>query len=327
MAKSVNQKIKLLRLLEILKAESDESRPLSTNEIIGLLKRDGIECARKALYDDITLLNEYGYEVVTVRAKQNLYYILDRTFEVAELRILLDAVSSASFITKEKSKDLSNKIAALAGTQKAELLKRNTVYFDTIKHTNKQIYYIVDVIERAIADDKQVAFCYFDLDLDKKRVYRRDKARYIVNPVGLIMSGGNYYLVCYNDKRKLLTNYRVDRMSDATMEEKDRTPATCVKEFESYKTQNLAFGMFQGKEENVALKVHNSLNQIIFDKFGEDTKLNKLDDEYFTVTVIVQLSNPFFCWCGMFGDKIKILSPQSVVDAFVNNIKMTLNQY
>jgi predicted DNA-binding transcriptional regulator YafY len=327
MPKSVNQKIKLLRILEILKSDSDEENPISTNEIIERLKAQGIECGRKALYDDIRLLNEYGYEIMTAKGRQNLYYTVDRAFDIPELRILLDAVQSAAFITKKKTAELANKVSALAGTHRGELLKQTTVYFDTVKHGNERIYYSIEAVDRAIAENKKVSFCYFDIGIDGGRVYRRDKERYIVNPVGLIFSNGFHYLVCYNDKRKLLTNYRIDRMDAVEVENSGIAPADCVKEFDSYKEQNLAFNMFAGEVCGVTLYVHNSLAEVVFDKFGQQTVLSKADDEHFTVHLKVQISPVFLGWCAMFGDRLKIVSPKKVADEMIKLIKTTLSQY
>jgi predicted DNA-binding transcriptional regulator YafY len=323
MPKSANQKIKLLRLLEILRSDSDEENPLSTNEIIEMLAEQGIECGRKALYDDVRLLNAYGYEIMTVKSKQNNYYIADRTFDIAELRILLDTVQSAAFITKKKTKELVAKIAALAGSRKGELLWENTVFFDTVKHNNESVYYTVDTIDRAIESKKKIAFCYFNLDLDGKRIYRRAGERYIVNPVGLIFSDGFYYLVAYGDMRETLKNYRIDRMDKVQIEPDEVIPADCVKEFENYKVQNRAFGMFAGESAGVTLYVHNSLSEVIFDKFGLNTRLNKADDEHFTVCASVRLSPVFYSWCVMFGDKLKIISPKKVVDGLLKTVKTT----
>jgi predicted DNA-binding transcriptional regulator YafY len=327
MAKSVNQKIKLLRLLEILKSDSDEENLVSTNEIIERLKAQGIECGRKALYDDIRLLNEYGYDIMTAKGRQNMYYVVDRAFDVPELRILLDAVQSAAFITKKKTAELADKISALAGTHRGELLKQTTVIFDTVKHGNERIYYSIEAIDRGIAENKKVSFCYFDIGIDGNRIYRRDKERYTVNPVGLIFSNGFHYLVCYNDKRKLLTNYRIDRMDSVEVENSERTYADCVKEFDSYKEQNLAFNMFAGEVECVTLYVHNSLAEVVFDKVGQQSVLSKADDEHFTVYLKVQVSPVFLCWCAMFGDRLKIIAPKKVADELVKLIKNTLSQY
>ncbi|MCL2255610.1 MAG: transcriptional regulator [Firmicutes bacterium] len=327
MPKSENQKIKMLRLLEILKSDSDEENPITITEIIARLKEQGIVAARKALYDDIRILNEYGYEIMSVRGRQNMYYIADRTFDIPELRILLDAVQSVAFISKNKTQELVYKISALAGTHRGELLAKNTVHFDSVKRGNDKVFYSIDAIERAIADGKKITFFYFDISVEGEKVFRKNKERYEVNPVGLILTNGFHYLVCYSDKRRTLTNYRVDRMDNVLIELLNITPSDCVKDFDSYKDRNLAFGMFSGEPLRTVLLVHNSLAEVIFDKFGSLAKLTKHDEEHFTVVVNIQISPPFLGWCAMLGDKIKIIHPKKVADELTVLAQKIISQY
>ena len=311
---SKNQKIKLVKILDILREYSDEEHHLSTNDIIKKLQDFEISAERKAIYEDIKLLNKYGYEILSYKDRSNYYYIVERSFDIPELKILLDAVQAASFVTEKKTKELVDKIAALAGKNRARLLKENIVCFDTTKHSNEKIYYNVDVLDRCILEQNKVSFLYFDYDIKNQRVYRKNKERYIVNPVALVFSQDNYYLVCYNDKYKNLSNYRVDRMDNVVCEGDKIEPADCVKGFNVYKHKKQAFSMFLGELTHVELLVDVSLVDVIIDKFGEKTKMTRVDDKNFSIKVKVQISPTFFGWCFMFGEKMKILSPQNVVD-------------
>lgn len=183
MLKENKQKLKMLKLIEILRSESDESHPLLTHTLIEQLNLLGISCDRRTLYKDITLLNEYGYEVMkTTVNRENAYYIDDRKFSYAELKILIDAVQAAAFITDKKTIELIDKISSLGGEYKSELLKTNIVCFNKRKHTNEQIYYNVELLESAIRNRKKVSFLYFDLNENKEKIYRKNKQRYIVEP-------------------------------------------------------------------------------------------------------------------------------------------------
>ena len=169
MARSNNQKIKIMKVYEILNLYSDEEHPLTINEIIARLSEEGIDCARKALYNDIDTLCEYGYEIEKVRKKQNGYYLIERGFDIPELKILIDAVQSANFITEKKTKVLINKIANLAGTFRGKVLTENVLYQNSLKKNNEKIYYSIDAIENAINQGKKIAFKYFDTDLNGKK--------------------------------------------------------------------------------------------------------------------------------------------------------------
>lgn len=189
MGKQNFSKIKLLKIWEMLKQDTDEQHPLTTNQIIAKLKAVGIECDRKTLYQDIATLNDYGYEIIQRRGQHNnSYYIIDRNFDVPELRILMDAVQAASFVTEKKTAEFMDKISALGGSNRAELLKRNIVLFNTTKHTNENIYYSIDKIDEAILSEKKIIFKYFDYDLHGERVFRREGHRYVANPVTLVFS-------------------------------------------------------------------------------------------------------------------------------------------
>lgn len=192
MPKTNFTKIKLLKLWEILSQDSDEDHPLSTKRILEKLKCQGIECDRKTLYEDIRLLNEYGYEVLCEKGQHsNRYCVVDRSFDVPELHILMDAVQAAGFITEKKTAELVNKIASLGGSNRAEVLKTNLVHFNTTKHSNENIYYSVNEIGEAILSEKKLSFLYFDYNEKRERVFRKEGSRYVVNPVATVFFNDN----------------------------------------------------------------------------------------------------------------------------------------
>lgn len=321
MAKPENHKIKLVVLLDILRMYSDEENPMSTHAIIERLSEYGIETGRKALYDDINTLNEFGYEILTIKSRSNLYYIVDRSFDAAELKILVDAVQAANFITEKKTKELTNKIAMLAGTHKAKLLTKNIVYSDTAKHSNEKIYYSVDEIDRAIMNKKKIAFTYFELDCHGQRKYRKNGEKYVVNPVSLIFNENKYYLTCYNDKYMNLANYRVDRMDKVEMLPDDITPSACAEDFNAHRHTKQVFSMYTGETEKVTFEVNAKALDVIFDRFGEKTKFAYLNEDTFKFSANVSVSPTFFAWCVGLGKNLRILAPQSVKDEYTKYLK------
>ena len=199
MARENFRKVKLLKLLEMLQLGSDEQHPLTTSHITARLEQMGIPCDRRTLAQDIALLTELDYEIMTTTVgHEKGYYVEDRNFSIPELKILIDAVHASSFITEKKSDELIGKIAALAGSHRAEVLKRGMVAFNTRKHSNEKIFYNVDRLEKAILDQKQVSFQYFDLNEGGEKVYRREGSRYTAEPVALVFNEDNYYLTCYS---------------------------------------------------------------------------------------------------------------------------------
>ncbi|GHU98008.1 hypothetical protein FACS1894211_01010 [Clostridia bacterium] len=317
------RKIKLRVLYDLLSRYTDEDHHLSTDELVALLKDNGITVGKKALISDIKYLNEYGYEVQSYRKRWYYFYVVDRAFDTAELKILIDAVQAANFIPENKTLELIDKIADLAGSHRAEGLKRNVVCYDTNKHTNKYVFYTVNTLLTAIEEKKKASFLYYDFDITKNKVYRKSGERYVVNPVALTYTNDKYYLVCYSDKYKNLSNYRVDRMERVQAENED---ITLVKEFENFNInayRRQMFSMYVGEFKTVEITADNGCIDVILDRFGEQTHLIRLDDNTFKVGVQVQVSPAFFGWVLLSQRKIRITAPAEVcgqMDEYIESV-------
>lgn len=313
MEKENVKRVRLLRIWEILKQESDEEHPMSSLVLLAKLKEGGIECDRRTLYSDIKVLNDFGYEILCNRSTTNEYYVVDREFDIPEIHILMDAVQAASFITEKKTEELVDKIAHLAGSQRAEVLKQNIVKFNSTKGTNEHIYYSVSEIATAINNHKKVTFVYFDYDEKHKKVYRKEGLKYIVNPVATVFADDKYYLVCYDDKHSNLASYRVDRMESVNATEEDITETEASKKFDVSRHKAQAFGMFAGETETVRFEADKSILDPIYDVFGEDLKIVNIGNNKVTFSAEVQLSPMFYSWCCGLEKRIKIIEPSMVV--------------
>lgn len=322
MAQDNCQKIKLLKLLELLRQETDEQHPLPTNTLCAKLGDMGITCDRRTLAKDIALLNDQGYEVMwTWVGKEKGYYIEDRSFSVPELKILIDAVQAASFITDKKTAELIDKIAALGGSHKADILKSNMVCFNTRKHSNESIYYNVGFLEDAIQQQKKVIFYYYDLNENGEKVYRREHHHYVVEPIALVFNDDNYYLMVYSAKHDGTANYRVDRMDHVEIvDEAISEKALVLREgIDSYTEQ--AFKMYGGQQVDVVLEFNDKLIGAVYDKFGEDTKMIRAGDKCIA-TVKVQISPVFWGWLFQFAGQMKVLSPDTVIADYKEHAAM-----
>lgn len=321
MGKENFSKIKLLRIWEILKQDSDENNPLTTNQILEKLSESGIICDRRTLYQDISTLNSYGYEVICKKGQHsNGYYVIDRSFDVPELRILIDAVQAASFISPKKTAELTDKIAALGGSYRADILKKNIVEFNTTKHNNEHIYYSVNAIEDAILAEKKISFQYFDLNESHERVFRKNGEKYLVNPVAMVFSNDNYYLICYHDNHDGITTYRIDRMLNVSVSDQEINKTAQPKGLSVAKHRKQSFSMFSGKTETVKFEADKNLLDVIYDKFGEDTQIRSLGNGKISFTADVQVSPVFFGWCCMLGDKLRVAQPESILLAFKQHL-------
>lgn len=320
MPKIANQKIKLLALWDILTHNTDENTALSTDEIIALLAEKGIEVSRKVLPSDIAILNEYGYEVLSYKKRYHYYYVVSRPLDTAEAVMLSDVVE-ASKLTPSQKKSLLHKLAEASG--ETERMLKNIVYCDTVKRSNTHILYSIDKIERAIDEGRQISFLYFSLN-HKKKVYRRDGNRYTVNPLVMVWSRDNYYLVCYDDKHEGTANYRIDRMEKVEIEETYITPKKQFENFNAEDYRKQVFSMFGGEVVNTELSFPEDMLDDIYDKFGENVTVHKMNADTYRVIVPVQVSPTFFTWVAGSCGKLRILSPKAVQTQFaefVNKIK------
>ncbi|OGO92983.1 MAG: hypothetical protein A2Y17_07075 [Clostridiales bacterium GWF2_38_85] len=327
MPKANYQKIKLLKLMELFRHETDEEHPLKTSEVCVCLNKQNISCDRRTLGKDIAFLNEQGFEVMSVmRGHEKAYYIEDRSFSVPELKILIDAVQAASFITKKKTVELIDKIANLGGSYRAEILKGNMVCFNTRKHSNESIYYNVGFLEVAIQEKKTASFYYYDLNEQGEKVYRKKKERYIVEPMALVFNEDNYYLMCYSSKYNGVCNYRVDRMESVSIEDMSISSDAIMQEAGIANYTEQVFKMYGGHRVDVTLQFDYSLIGVVYDKFGENTKMVKINENTCVATVGVQISPTFWGWLFQFAGKMKILSPESIVMQYKSQVNIMINE-
>lgn len=317
MANSKKSKVKLIKLYEILRTETDSNHRLTTNELVEKIRALGIACDRRTLSSDINNLNSIGLPVkMKKQGYQNAYYVDDSAFSVPELKILIDAVQAANFITEEKSSELIEKLSVLGGTYRQEVLEGNRITFNTRKHSNENILRNVEIINAAINEHKKISFYYFDLNENHERVYRKNKKRYKENPAALVYNEDNYYLICYSDKYKKQLNYRVDRMEMIMKLSEDipKESYALVAALPEYTKQ--VFKMFGGEPEDITLEFDDSLIGSIYDKFGEEIKIERITDDRCRTTVSVQVSPTFWGWLFQFGKQITIIEPETIVELY-----------
>lgn len=320
------QKIKLLKLMELLRQETDENHPITTSEICRRLGEMGISCERRTVGKDMKVLREQGFEIMSeLKGHENSYWISDRSFELPELKILMDAVQAALFIPADKTEELIAKIAALGGSHQAELLKSNLVRFNTRKHSNRVIFYSVQAIEDALQAKKKLSFRYFDLNENLERVYRMDGGRYMTEPVALIYDDNNYYMTSYSVKYQHMVNYRVDRMDQVRVEEEALSDEAQSQIGKSAEMVEKAFRMFRGEQRVVTLRFRDNMIGILYDKFGEELQIGRIDNKTCEATMTVQISPPFWSWLFMLSGDLRLIGPSDLVEEYKTQLQIALN--
>lgn len=325
MPKSDNQKLKIFYILDYLQKNSHEDHPVRASELIAMLERQhNIFCERKTVYSDIAALQDYGIDIVSVPGKNGGYYIASRNFELPELKLLIDAVQSSRYLTEKKSRELIEKLCSQCSIHDAKLMRRDVLVSGRVKSMNETIYYNVDSIQEAIAENNQITFRYFDWGMDGQRKYRdRD---YTASPYSLCQDNENCYLLAFS-QRHGITSYRVDRMSDIRLTDQPRLPCPELTGKALTEHANQLFQMYAGEAVTVKMRFHRSMTNAVIDRFGLGTMLIPDGDEHFVFTVKVAVSPMFLSWVIGFGSMARILWPQSVADQCRDLCRRTLAQY
>ena len=322
MPRSDKQKLKLMYLIKLFEERTDVSHGLSMTDIIEALSEEGITAERKSIYADISALNEFVFDIVKDKEGQAcVYKLVERDFEIAELKLLVDAVQSSKFITESKSNKLIKKIEGLASNNEAKSLHRQVYVANRIKTTNESVYYNVDDIQKAISENHKVSFQYFQWNPNKEKELRHNGMRYEISPWALTWDDENYYMVGYDSKERKIKHYRVDKMLKIEiMADSKREGKALFKDMDMAVYSKKIFGMFGGVEETVVLECKNGISGVIIDRFGTEVDIIKRAADSFTVRVNVQISPQFLGWVFSLGENIKIISPDSVIERMRDEI-------
>ena len=328
MARSAYQKLKPLYIMNYLLQNSDEDHLVSMSQLIEHLAAHGIPSERKSVYDDIEALRVFGLDIVQGGSGKNAgYYIANRSFELPELKLLVDSVQSSKFITDKKTATLIKKIETLASIHEAQLLNRQVDVKNRIKTMNESIYYNIDAIQSGISQNKKIQFKYFEYTVQKTRHYRKDGAFYVVSPFAMTWDDENYYLVAFDSQAGIIKHYRVDKMTEISSTEEDRDGLDAYQALDMAVYARKVFGMFSGEEESVQLRFENHLVGAVLDRLGQDVFIIADGDDHFTVRADVVVSPQFFAWVTGFGAAAQIIGPDDVVEKMRQHINSVAALY
>ena len=322
MPKSANQKLKLLILKEIFETYTDKDTFITMEEIISFLNKRGISAERKSIYEDIYTLQETGMDIELVRNRG--YRLKSRTFELAELKLLVDAVQASKFITEKKSNELIKKLEGLTSKNNASELQHSVIMRERIKTMNESVYLNVDIIQNAMAKNKQISFKYFEWDMNKKKRFRRNGEAYLASPCALTWDDENYYLLAHDNDAEIIKHFRVDKMTDIVLLKEARQGVDNTIRFDTANYSRKMFGMFGGETKKIKLRCHSSLAGVFIDRFGNGIIIAP-DGDFFEVIIEAAVSPVFLSWLMQFGDKVEVLSPDNVKEELVSLANKVIN--
>lgn len=322
MPKGTNQKLKLYRLALIMTELTDDEHMITMPEIQKELAKYEITADRKSLYDDLESLQILGIEVKGEKVGRKFYYhVSNKQFEIAELKLLVDAIQSSKFITAKKSKELIDKLNTFASKYEADQLNRQVVVQGRVKTMNESIYYFVDDVHRAIAENRQISFEYMKWDIDKTMVPRREEP-YVVSPWALTWDDENYYLIAYDEEAGCIKHFRVDKLKSIRILKDKRIGKDKFKELDLAKYSKMSFGMFHGEPTKVKIAFQKEIVGVFLDRFGRDIPIHPSDKkDWYETYVDVAVSDQFLGWVFALGSDVKILGPENVVKQFKDEVQ------
>ena len=328
MPKGTNQKLKLYYLSRIMTEKTDDDHMITMPEIQSALEEYGVTADRKSLYDDLEALGIFGIDVIGEKVGRHYYYhVCSKQFEIAELKLLVDSIQSSKFITEKKSNELIKKLMGFASEFEATQLKRQVVVQGRVKSMNESVYYLVDDVHRAIAENLKISFEYMRWNTEGKLERRREEP-YVVSPWALTWSDENYYLIAYDETVDRIKHFRVDKMKAIRVLDEKRSGRDKFRKFDLAKYSQMNFGMFGGEQVNVRIAFQNDMVGVFIDRFGKDITIHDAKQKGWSeINVDVALSDHFFGWIFALGSKVKIAGPKEVVTKFKKELKEIRKMY
>ena len=321
-------KMKMLHLIRIFSQETDDEHALTLQEIIAKLTAVNITADRKTLYTDFEDLRQFGFDIIAQQRDRTTYYHLgERDFELPELKLLVDSVQAAKFITTRKSQELIRKLERYASVYQAAQLNRQVYIAGRVKAMNESIYYNIDRLHNAINAGVQIRFQYGQWNLNKEMELRRGGDWYQVSPWALTWDDEKYYLVAYDANADMIKHYRVDKMLRIKALDEPRQGQKAFVAFDMALYSKSVFGMFTGEETTVTLEAENHMVGVIIDRFGKDISLAPVSDTRFQATVNVIASPQFIGWIVALGKSIRIVAPDALVERMREEIHRLSEQY
>ena len=240
--------------------------------------------------------------------------LVSREFELAELKLLVDAVQASRFITGKRRAELCAKLASLASRYQEKQLRRAVRSEEADGEQNRSVLNNIDWIHSAMTENRAVAFQYFDWTPEEEAQLRHGGKVYEVSPWGLVWNSENYYMLAYDRVIDAIRHFRVDKMVNIRKTENGREGYETYSRFDFSKYSSKLFGMFSGEECTVTIRCENSLAGAVIDRFGKGVSIFPRKDGYFDFSAPVIVSGNFYSWVFSFGKRMEIIAPVSVRD-------------
>ena len=329
MSRGTNQKFKFTYLMKVMLEKTDDDHALTMSQIMEELEKYDVTAERKSIYQDFADMEKFGIDIIKEQAgRDTLYHVASREFELAEVKLLVDAIQSSKFITQTKSRDLISKLKTFVSEYQGSTLQRQVFIDNRVKSMNESVFYNVDEVYNAINDNKKIRFKYYKWDINKKLVPRRNGDWFILSPWALTWMDENYYMVAFDEWDGKIKSYRIDKMMRISITDEARAGKKEFKEYDMAKLSKSTFSMYGGPKKRVTIQLDNSMCGVFLDRFGkDDISFRPVDDTHSEFSVEVNVSPQFFAWIFGLGTKVKVVGPEDVVKELKDYGKAFLENY
>jgi len=306
---------RLLQLKELLFHETDEEHELNIYEIeeklVQILGVESID--HRTIKKDLATLQEMDFDIVRNRRKFGKYFYSHQAklFETYQIRLLVDAILSARFITPKEKDVLIDKLKELTSVHIRKTLPEPILFSQTVNLDYELIKLNIDRLHHAITSNRVVSYQYGDFNVEKKFEYRRNGNLYYVEPYALIWQNDLYYLIGKFQETNEIRHYRLDRIRNIEILE-----ATFKKEkdFELQPYVDNTFHMYSGEELRMEIRFHNRLINAIYDRFGMEVDVRADGEEYFILKTKAKFSDGLLSWILKWGHQAQVIAPKILVD-------------
>lgn len=324
----ISNKQRILNLMEIFKSETDENHHLSVDDIYErMIEKAGpnFNANMKSIRSDIESLSDFGFNIDHEVGSHNkkLYYFQDRDFEFYELRMLIDAVSSAKFITSDESQRLIEKLKSQTSSHLSKNLENQIFLEKKVKCENNSVRYYIDTIHRAIGNNFKLKYKYGSYDVNKNFNLHKDGNYYILKPYALVWNNDFYYIIGIYEGKEKFSHYRIDRMRKVEILEENFEKV----EFDVSDYLNKTFNMYSGEVDIVYLKFHKKLINVVLDRFGTDVDIYSIDKDTFSIKVQAAVSEGLVRWLLTWGSDVEVISPDSLKASVMDEIAKMCSKY
>ena len=335
-------------ILDILRqyTDSNPEHRLNQNDIIEILERDyDIKADRKSVKRNLTSLWEMGYLVEWEETRrmypnkegemeesfiQHDFYLdrdPERDFDDSELRLLIDSLLFSKHVPYSQCKKLVGKLKGLSNNW----FKSRIRFISKLPETapeNTELFYTIDVLDEAIAENKQVAFTYNKYGTDKK-LHPRRKQEYIVNPYQMAATNGRYYLICNYDNHPEVAHCRLDRITNIQLLDAPRKPENEVvglKDWTLPKHMAEHLYMFGGESVRVSFRMKMKIIDDVIDWFGSDIVFTDETEDEVTAHVTVNW-HAMRHWALQYCRHVRILTPPDLAKTVKGDLDEALKRY